>query len=293
MQCVSHVVHQLTTYNNKPMITTQELNFGYNRNSSVLSHLTLTLPSGHVYGLFGKNGVGKSTLLKLLCGALHGKGLCQIDGIDSASRSIELLKQLCFVPETLDIRAITIEELAKVTKPFYPTFSDELLNYCIAELEVPTGIRLTKMSLGQQKKAIIAVAVACNTPYLLLDEPTNGMDIPSKAALRRIIASIASPEKLIIISTHQVDDLENLIDAAIIMDNNGILLSETLETIGQKLSFGPFDGASEIIYSEETLRGTWCVTRNESGIEAPVDMKLLFSAVVKHPGEFKQIFKQH
>ena len=146
---------------------------------------------------------------------------------------------------------------------------------------------------GMLQRVMIASAMITNPKLLLLDEPTNGMDRPSKAALRRIIASIASPEKLIIISTHQVDDLENLIDAAIIMDNNGILLNETLETIGQKLSFGPFDGESEIIYSEETLRGTWCVTRNESGVEAPVDMKLLFSAVVKHPGEFKQIFKQH
>lgn len=274
------------------MIQTKDLSYGYFKHRMVLNHVTLELPAGHVYGLFGKNGVGKSTLLKLLCGALRGNGLCQVCGNDASSRSVELLQNICFVPEAWAVSPMTIHQLAAVTRPFYPSFSEEIFLRALQELEVPVEMRINNMSLGQQKKALISLSMACNTPVLLFDEPTNGMDIPSKAAMRRLIASIASPDRLVIISTHQVDDLENLIDAAIIMSNEGILLNATLEEIGKKLAFGPREEGCEPLYAEQTLRGEWCVYPNESGEEGPVDMKLLFSAVVKNPTSFETLFKK-
>ncbi len=276
------------------MIRTNHLSYGYTRNRTTLKDINLRLEDGHIYGLLGKNGVGKSTLLKLFSGALLGKGEYTIDGLDPRQRPAELLEKIRIVPENEAILNTTILQLAEVTKQFYPNFDEKLLHSALNEFEVPTDQRLTQLSLGQQKKSLIALSLACNTPYLFMDEPTNGMDIPSKATFRRIVASALADEekaqKTVIISTHQVDDLESLIDAIIIMQNEGVLLSATLQEIGQRLCFGIADEGDEVLYSEPTLHGEMSVMLNRTGEEMPVDVKLLFTAVVKNPKRFKEIF---
>ena len=276
------------------MIRTNHLSYGYTRNRTTLKDINLRLEDGHIYGLLGKNGVGKSTLLKLFSGALLGKGEYTIDGLDPRQRPAELLEKIRIVPENEAILNTTILQLAEVTKQFYPNFDEKLLHSALNEFEVPTDQRLTQLSLGQQKKSLIALSLACNTPYLFMDEPTNGMDIPSKATFRRIVASALADEekaqKTVIISTHQVDDLESLIDAIIIMQNEGVLLSATLQEIGQRLCFGIAEEGDEVLYSEPTLHGEMSVMLNRTGEEMPVDVKLLFTAVVKNPKRFKEIF---
>lgn len=276
------------------MIKTSHLSYGYVRNRKTLKDINLNLEDGHIYGLLGKNGVGKSTLLKLLTGALRGQGDYTIDGLDPRKRPAELLENFRLVPENESIPETTIHELAQVMKQLYPNFSQEVLQKALDEFEVPTEQRLTKMSLGQQKKALIALSLACGTQYLFMDEPTNGMDIPSKATFRRTIASALvdteKEQKTVVISTHQVDDLESLIDAIIIMENEGILLTATLQEIGQKLCFGIADEGDEVLYTEPTLHGKMSVMINRTGEEMPVDVKLLFTAVVKNPEKFRCLF---
>lgn len=275
------------------MIQTKHLSYGYTRNRQTLKDLNLCLEDGHIYGLLGKNGVGKSTLLKLFTGVLHGQGEYSIDGLDPRKRPAELLEKFRLVPENEAIPETTIHELAQVCKQLYPTFDEKVLESSLKEFEVPTDQRLTKMSLGQQKKALISLSLACVTQYLFMDEPTNGMDIPSKATFRRIVASaLADAEKkTVVISTHQVDDLESLIDAIIIMENEGILLTATLQEIGQRLCFGVAEEDDEVLYTEKTLHGNMSVMINRTGEEMPVDVKLLFTAVVKNPQKFREIFK--
>lgn len=95
------------------------------------------------------------------------------------------------------------------------------------------------MSQGQRKKVAITLALAAHTPLLLMDEPTNGLDIPSKATFRRLVASLIDDNQTVIISTHQVRDLESLIDTVLILDQRQTLLNKTLNEIGEKLYFGP------------------------------------------------------
>lgn len=283
------------------MIQTNHLDYGYRKGKPILKDISITLPEGHIYGLLGKNGVGKSTLLKLLTGALIGTGDYTVDGFDPRKRQPELQQLIRLVPENEALYNNTIDELASVTRLFYPTFDDQLLELALREFEVPREQRLTQMSLGQQKKALISLSLACGTPYLFMDEPTNGMDIPSKATFRRIAADCLAAHtdettgqcsQTVVISTHQIDDLEDLIDSVIILENNGVLLCATLEQIGQKLCFGEPEEGDEVIYSERTLHGQKAVMLNRSGIDAPVDVKLLFTAVVKNPQRFRQIFAQ-
>lgn len=252
------------------MIELKDLTYGYLSFKPILKGLNLKLEEGHVYGLLGKNGVGKSTLLKVLTGALIGKGDYTIDGMDPRKRLPELQQRYRLVPENEALYNVTIDDLMKVTRPFYPTFDTKLFDSALKEFDVPRAQRLPQMSLGQQKKALISLSLACGTPYLFMDEPTNGMDIPSKAIFRRIMADAVASQiddnghchQTVIISTHQVDDLENLIDAVIILENDGVLLSTTLEHL-------------------EDLRA--------SGMDIPVDMKELFIDVVTNPDKYKTL----
>jgi len=216
------------------MIKITNLSYGYNTHTQVLTNISLDLKEGHIYGLLGRNGVGKSTLLKLLSGTLLGQGEYTVDGIDPRQRAAEMQEKIRLVPENEAIYQCTILELAKVTRNLYPTFDQAMFEKAIKEFEVPTHLMLTRMSLGQQKKALISLSLACGTPYLFMDEPTNGMDIPSKSIFRRLVASMADENKTLIISTHQVDDLESLIDHVIILAPNGVLLCASLEEIFQQ-----------------------------------------------------------
>lgn len=221
------------------MIKTSNLTYGYIQVQPVLKQISLEMPAGHIYGLLGRNGVGKSTFLKVLSGALLGQGEYSVGGYDPRNRESGFQESIRLVPENEALYNNTIIELAQVTKPLYPTFSDEILNRALEEFKVPQEQKLTTMSLGQQKKALIALSLACNTPFLFMDEPTNGMDIPSKSTFRKLVASMLDENRTIIISTHQVDDLEGLMDSVTIMENDGVLLSDTLENIGEQ--FGTED----------------------------------------------------
>ncbi|MBQ0057103.1 MAG: ABC transporter ATP-binding protein [Bacteroidales bacterium] len=221
------------------MIKTTNLTYGYTKSYPILKGIDLSLEKGHIYGLFGKNGVGKSTLLKVLTGALLGQGEYEVGGLDPRHREAEFLQSFRMVPENEAIFNLTIEELAKVTRPLYPTFSQQILDEALKEFDVPTQQKLTHLSLGQQKKALISLTLACNTPYIFMDEPTNGMDIPSKRSFRKLVAGMADENRTIVISTHQVDDLEGLIDCVIFLENDGVRLSASIEEMGQQ--FGTED----------------------------------------------------
>ena len=148
------------------------------------------------------------------------------------------------------------------------------------------------MSLGQQKKAIISLALACNTEILIMDEPTNGLDIPSKSIFRKLIAEIIDDNKLILISTHQVKDLENLISSVVILENEGVILATSINRIEDKLYFGDLDRMSDpILYKECSIRGEWGVSINKTETPTNVDLEMLFNASVQNKELMKDIFK--
>ena len=166
-----------------------------------------------------------------------------------------------------------------------------MANRIISEFGVDPKAKFNKLSLGQQKKAIIAVALSLGTKVLLMDEPSNGLDIPSKSLLRRLIAENASDDQLIIISTHQVKDLENLIDPIIIMDRESVLMNASIEEITRRLTFGiePQEDR-DALYCQRDLRGYVTVRRNEYGIETPVDLEALFNCALVNKQLFKELF---
>lgn len=212
------------------MINIKDVTFGYSSSAKVLEDFSLQFQDGGVYGLLGKNGTGKSTLLYLITGLLRAqKGSVEVDGVDARKRNPEILSEIFIVPEEYDLPAISLTSYVKAIKAFYPRFSDELLEKCLREFEMPTEVNLGSLSMGQKKKVYICIALAANTKYLLLDEPTNGLDILSKSLFRKVVVAGMSEEKTLIISTHQVHDVELLLDHVVIIDRNRVLLDQKLE----------------------------------------------------------------
>ena len=272
------------------MITLKELSFSYSRKKEVLDRINLEVGSGHICGLLGKNGEGKTTLLNLLSGQIFpDQGSCLVLEEIPSERNARFLQQIFLLPEEISMPEVTAIEYIKMYAAFYPTFRDDICKACVESFEINLSDRLSKMSQGQRKKVAITLALAAHTPLLLMDEPTNGLDIPSKATFRRQVASLVDDDRTVIISTHQVRDLESLIDTVLILDQRQILLNKTLNEIGEKLYFGPLLPEEKALYSEPTSQGTIGVTARDGKEETAVSLELLFNAAITYPKEIQRI----
>jgi ABC-2 type transport system ATP-binding protein len=280
------------------MVTTtgirlEALSFGYTR-ERLFDNLGLSLAPGNIYGLLGKNGAGKTTLLKLICGLrLAEKGSCDVMGYDPRTRSAELLEDIYFVPEEFHVPALNLEQYLGVYSAFYPRFDAEAFERYRQEFGIDRKKRLDALSYGQKKKFLLAFGLASGCRLLLLDEPTNGLDIPSKSQFRRLLAGAGDVERIILISTHQVRDMENLIDPIIILDQGRIIFNQPMHEVSRRLqmqleSQEPAQG--QALYADKTLGGYVVVRENVDGEEGRIDLETLFNAVTTSPERVSSLF---
>lgn len=277
------------------MVTIRDFHFAYRR-KPVFTGLNLELKPGYIYGLLGRNGTGKSTLLRNLAGFLFPKkGQLEVMGFTPGKRLPAFLQQVFLVPEEFYLPAISIESWVQYHSPFYKAFDKEMFHRTILEFGIPAAGRLDEMSYGQQKKTLISFALATNASLLLMDEPTNGLDILSKSQFRKIIAGALSEQKCILISTHQVKDLENLIDRVMVIDEGKILFDQTMHQISQKLNFKlSFDAqeSAHALYKENSLKGNALILANTEGEETQPDLEMLYKAIVLNGKEVNELFNE-
>ena len=207
------------------MIDISNVTFEYRKGKPVLKDFSLSFPQGGVYGLLGKNGTGKSTLLYLISGLLRPRhGEVRVDGMLSANRQPQMLREIFLVPEEYDLPSVSLKSYTRALKSFYPRVSDELLRKCIEVLDLEMDMQLGTLSMGQKKKVYMCVALATGTRVLLMDEPTNGLDILSKSQFRKAVVQGMEEDKTVLVSTHQVHDVERLLDHVTIINGNQVLL---------------------------------------------------------------------
>lgn len=272
------------------MIQLTDVSFGYRKQTQVLRSINLDIKPGIIYGLLGKNGEGKTTLLNIMCGLLFpDTGSCRVFDEIPKNRKVAFLQQIFILPEEINLPDVSISDYIKMYAPFYPTFSDERLQLCIESFELNMNESTSRLSLGQKKKVAIMLALAANTPVIFMDEPTNGLDIPSKSIFRKLLGSFVREEQSIIISTHQVRDLESLIDSVIILDNKEIVFNKSLNEISSKLDFRMLEAGETALFSESSPGGRTGVVLNTSGEKSTVSLELLFNATVLSGGVIKQI----
>ena len=275
------------------MIEISNLSFSYGA-KRVLENISLKVSEGNIYGLLGENGVGKTTLLTLLSGLKKPEaGTIMVDGRNPFNREPSLLADQFYLPdEVVPVHARAID-FAKEHGVFWPHFDLDKFRTVLSEFEVEPEQRMDAMSAGQLKKAWVSFALACNAKYYYLDEPTNGLDIPSKAQFRKAVTKYTSEESALIISTHQVRDLENIIDPIIILDNRAVLMNASVQEITGRLFF---DYGSELnpgaLYLEQTPGGCIQVYPNASGEESKINVEAFFNAVHAHKDLVQSMFNQ-
>ena len=278
------------------MVHIQHLDFAYPKKQLLFRELSMDLKAGNIYGLLGQNGAGKTSLLKIIAGLLYPQhGSCSVLGYESQKRSPGMLSEVYFIPEEFKLPAIRIEEYVKINGAFYPRFDPRKFYELMNEFKLNPKEKLSKLSYGQKKKVLLSFGLATNSRLLILDEPTNGLDIPSKSQFRRIIASSITEDRTFIISTHQVRDMESLIDPIIVLEDGQIVFNRGMEEISRNLAFKVLkehENDYEVLYSEDLMHGKASIIKNNGSNETQINMELLFNGIIHKGTEINEALKK-
>lgn len=276
------------------MIKIEQLKFGYSRKKILFNQLNAEMSLGKVYGLLGHNGAGKTTMLKLIAGLLFPKdGKCSVLDFTPKERNPYFLQEIFYVPEEFDFPSITIERFIEAYSVFYPKYEKDIMDEILVEFDLRADEKLSAMSFGQKKKFLLAFAISTNCKILLMDEPTNGLDITSKSKFRKIVARYINDERSFIISTHQVRDLDNIIDSVIIVEKGEVIFDKSTEEIQQKLAFKKvkyLDENINVLYSDKELGGYNIVIKNSELEETKIDLELLYNAINSNKEVINNVF---
>ena len=276
------------------MFTINQLSFGYNKKGgNLFQDFSLELNGGNVYGLLGKNGAGKSTLIYLMTGLLTPQaGEVLFDGENVRSRLPKTMSDIFLVPEEFELPNLTLKKYVDINATFYPGFSMEDMqrNLDIFEMGGDMNVKLNSLSMGQKKKVFMAFAFATNTRALIMDEPTNGLDIPSKSQFRKLVTTGMSDDKMMLISTHQVRDISDILDHVTIIDQSRVLLNTSFADVMSRLAFRPMREGDQPIFVQQSVMGSLVAVPARDGEETKVDLEMLFNATLQNPEAINQLF---
>lgn len=277
------------------MITVKDLSFGYKR-GQLFNGLNLEMQRGNIYGLLGLNGAGKTTFLKLLCGLLFPQsGEVRVFGENPSRRIPKELSRIFVLPEELNVPSISEQEYMISRTPFYPYFNHSAFERNLREFNIPRNKKLSKLSYGQKKKFFLSFGLASGSELLILDEPSNGLDIPSKGIFRRMVAESLSEDRIFVISTHQVRDIDSLIDPLIILHEGKVLFEHSIEEIHAHIHMThtnspPMSDAPGLLYNEAVVGGYWSVWSGEDISGGSIDLEVLFNTFITKPDIYDKIF---
>ncbi len=264
------------------MIRFQDVRFAYPLSTKVFDGLSFELEVGHVYGLLGLNGSGKTTLLHLLSGLLFATGgTVTVDGQSPAKRLPETLEQLFYMPDEFTLPARRLWKMVRSYAPFYPQFAEDVLFACLDAFGMGGDLQLDELSLGQRKKVMISFALASGCRHLLMDEPTDGLDIPSKQVFRQLVARYVCDGQMLVVSSHLVHDIAQLLDGLLILCPDGRLWQSEVSAVTSRYRFETRASDAGVRYAEPSAGGFRVITEASAGDETQMDLELLFNAVTK------------
>ncbi|PKN78958.1 MAG: multidrug ABC transporter ATP-binding protein [Candidatus Cloacimonetes bacterium HGW-Cloacimonetes-1] len=198
-----------------------------------LDNVNLTLPEGKIIGLLGKNGAGKSTLMRCMLGFLTHDGEVSLDGRQIHHRDHKVFEQVGFIPDVsgLDDR-LTVQQTIDYIKGVNPRWNDGTAQKLLAISSLPLTKKVYKLSKGMKTKLYLLITLSLDVKFLLLDEPTLGLDIAfRKEFFNTILGEFFDETKTLLISTHQVEEVEDLLQEIIFIDEGKIILHEEVESL--------------------------------------------------------------
>jgi ABC-2 type transport system ATP-binding protein len=198
-----------------------------------LDDVSFTLPWGKIVGLLGKNGAGKSTLMRCMLGFLNHQGTVSLDGFHLAHRDHSVFDQVAFIPDVsgLDDR-LTVKQTIAYVSSIHPRFNRERSERLFARSSLPLNKKVGKLSKGMKTKLYLLLTLSLDVRYLLLDEPTLGLDIAfRKEFFNTILGEFFDEQRTIFISTHQVEEIEDILQEIIFIDEGKMVLNEEVESL--------------------------------------------------------------
>jgi len=200
---------------------------------TALSDLSMHVPKGTVYGLVGPNGAGKSTAIRLLTGVYRpDSGSITMDGLP-VYENPEVKSRMCYIPdEIFFFPSATLEEMRKYYKGFYPNFNDELFDKLYDVFQLPKKSQIRRFSKGMQKQAAFHLSICTRPDVMILDEPVDGLDpVMRRQVWSLILSDVAQRETTVLISSHNLRELEDICDHVGIMDKGQMLLERSLASM--------------------------------------------------------------
>ncbi len=276
------------------MIHISQMSYSYPKKDKLFDSMSLSFEKGKIYGLLGKNGMGKSTLLRLIGGYLFPiSGDILLDGTSPQKRHPQLTQKIFLLSEEFLLPDLSIEDYKKAYNPFYDAFDHKVFYEVISGFGLQSSSKIGELSYGQKKKFMIAFGLATRATYLILDEPTNGLDIPSKLDFRKILAQYITDEQCVIISTHQIKDLEHILDSIVVIDQGQIIINSDISNIENRLKFElsrSVEKHESVLYQQRVPGGYLNIIENEDNSHTSIEIEAFFNAVIHNKEAITKIF---
>lgn len=211
------------------------LSKSYTKGVFALKDIDLTFERGKIIGLLGPNGSGKTTLIKLLCGLLTPTdGEILINGIKP---SVETKKIVAYLPDTSYLNSwMTVEQIVNMFTDFYEDFRQELAYDMLTKLGITPSAKLKTLSKGNKEKVCLILVMSRNAQLYVLDEPIAGVDPATRDYIISTIINNYNPEASVLISTHLIQDIEQVLDDVVFIKDGSIVLHNTVDEIREEHS---------------------------------------------------------
>jgi ABC-2 type transport system ATP-binding protein len=216
----------------KPVIELENVTKRYGQHAA-LDNVTLTVPPGVVFALLGENGAGKTTAIRLMLGLNEATaGRVRVLGLDSRREGFEIRRRVGYLPERPTLYDwMTAAEIGWFTAGFYPDGFEFEFRRLVEGFRVPLDRKLSQMSKGMRGKVALSLAMAHQPELLILDEPTSGFDTMVRREFLESMVDVAAAGRTVLLSSHQIGEVERVADIVAIVHTGRVLLVERLEEI--------------------------------------------------------------
>ncbi|MEK8052265.1 ABC transporter ATP-binding protein [Ideonella sp. DXS22W] len=244
----------------EPLIRARGLTLDYGRAGRTpkraLDDVSFEIPPGRVVGLLGHNGAGKTTLMKALVGLAAAQGELSVLGLDPCRDRVALLEQLSYIPDVAILpRWARVRELVTLMAGLHPRFSAERARTLLRRTSVGLDDKVKALSRGMVVQVHLALIAAIDARLMILDEPTLGLDVLSrKAFYEMLLDEWCDGERSVLISTHQVEEIETLLSDVLMLNEGKLVLSISLEDIDRRfVALGHDPAAAEAMAAAHPL----------------------------------------
>ena len=257
-------------------IVTKDLRKSYKGNTEVVKGLNMSVKKGAVYALLGSNGVGKTTTIRMITGQLApSSGSIEVFGLEPLAHRKKLNTKVAYVAEDQRLYDwMTVDELIKFVKSFYPNWDDKVCEHLLKMFALPRDKKLTDFSRGMYTKAALLAALCRNPDLLILDDPTLGLDTAARREfMRGVVDAIHEFDRTVIFSTHIIPEVEGIVDHVGIMVDGQLIADEEIDDM--KAAFREI----RISSSEEDVELPGIVDSRKAGGEKIITVRAKETAI--------------